>query len=90
MKKFIIEREVPGTGKLTPAELKAFSETSCNVIAELDSPYLWVQTFVTDTKLYCIHIAPDEETIFEHAKRGGFPANRVLEVKSMIDSTTSK
>ncbi|CAN5585252.1 hypothetical protein BH10BAC4_BH10BAC4_03330 [soil metagenome] len=89
MKKFIIEREVPGAGNLTPAELKAIAETSCNVVADLKKPYHWVETFVTDNKLYCVHIAHDEATVLEHAKRGGFPANKISEVRSMMDPTTS-
>ncbi len=89
MKKFIIEREVPGAGKLSQAELKAIAQTSCDVVEGLEKQYHWVETFVTDNKLYCVHIAPDEETVREHAKRGGFPANKVSEVRSMMDPTTS-
>ena len=89
MKKFIIEREVPGAGKLTPEELKAIALKSCNVVSNLDKPYHWVETFVTDNKLYCVHIAPDKETVLEHAREGGFPADKVSEVKSMMDPTTS-
>jgi hypothetical protein len=89
MKKFIIERELPGAGKLTQAELKAIAAKSCAVVDGLNEPYHWVETFVTDNKLYCVHIAPDKETVIEHAKRGGFPANSVSEVRSMMDPTTS-
>lgn len=89
MKKFIIERELPGAGKLTHAELQAIAAKSCSVVEGLSAPYHWVETFVTDNKLYCVHIAPDEATIREHAKRGGFPANKISEVKSMMDPTTS-
>lgn len=89
MKKFIIERELPGAGKLSAAELKAIAQKSCNVVDNLDKPYHWIQTFVTDNKLYCVHIAPDKETVLEHAKQGGFPANSVSEVKSIMDPTTS-
>ena len=89
MKKFIIERDLPGAGKLTAAELKAIAAKSCEVVSGLNAPYHWVETFVTDNKLYCVHIAPDKETVIEHAKRGGFPANSVSEVKSMMDPTTS-
>lgn len=89
MKKFIIERELPGAGKLTAAELKSIAAKSCAVVSDLNTPYHWVETFVTDNKLYCVHIAPDKETVIEHAKRGGFPANSVSEVKSMMDPTTS-
>ena len=89
MKKFIIERELPGAGKLTAAELQAIAGKSCDVVSGLNKPYHWVETFVTDNKLYCVHIAPDAETVLEHAKRGGFPANKISEVKSMMDPTTS-
>lgn len=89
MKKFLIERDLPGAGKLTADELKAIAQKSCGVINDLDEPYHWVQTFVTDNKLYCIHIAPDKETVFEHAQQGGFPANQVVEVRGIIDPTTS-
>jgi len=89
MKKFIIEREVPGAGLLTPAELKSIARKSCGVVDELDAPYHWIETYVTDNKLYCIHIAPDRETVLEHARLGGFPANNVSEVRSIMDPTTS-
>jgi hypothetical protein len=89
MKKFIIERELPGAGKLTAAELKSIALKSCEVVSNLEAPYHWVETFVTDNKLYCVHIAPDRETILEHARQGGFPADRISEVKCMMDPTTS-
>ena len=89
MKKFIIERELPGAGKLTQEELKAISQKSCDVIDQLDESYHWIQTFVTDNKLYCIHIASDQEKIMEHAQQCGFPADRITEVRSIIDPTTS-
>ena len=89
MKKFIIERELPGAGKLTPAELKAIAAKSCEVVDNLAAPYHWIQTFVTDNKLYCVHIAPDRETVEEHARQGGFPANSISEVRSIMDPTTS-
>jgi Protein of unknown function (DUF4242) len=89
MKKFIIERELPGAGKLTPTELQSIALKSCDVIANLEGQYHWIQTFVTDNKLYCVHIAQDHETVMEHARRGGFPANHVVEVRSIIDPTTS-
>jgi len=88
MKKFIIERDLPGAGKLTAAELKAIALKSCHVMDHLEAPYHWVQTFVTDNKLYCVHIAPDCETILEHARQGGFPANSIAEVRSIMDPTT--
>lgn len=89
MKKFIIEREVPGAGKLSAAELKSIAQKSCSVVDNLDKSYHWIQTFVTDNKLYCVHIAPDKETVLEHAKQGGFPANSISEVKSIMDPATS-
>ena len=89
MKKFIIERELPGAGKLTPSELKAIATKSCEVVDNLEAPYHWIQTFVTDNKLYCVHIAPDRETVLEHARQGGFPADKVSEVRSIMDPTTS-
>jgi hypothetical protein len=89
MKKFIIERDIPGAGKLTPAELKAIAKKSCEVVSNLDAPYHWIETFVTDNKLYCVHIAPDRETVLEHACQGGFPVDNIAEVRSMMDPTTS-
>jgi hypothetical protein len=89
MKKFIVERVLPGAGKLTPEELKAIAQKSCEVLNGMDQPYHWVQTFVTDNKLYCVHIAPDRETVLEHARRGGFPVDNIAEVSSMMDATTS-
>jgi len=89
MKKFIIEREVPGASKLTAEELQGIAQTSNGVLDEMGAPYHWVQTFVAGDKLYCIHVAEDEETILEHARRGGFPANLVAEVQSIMDPTTA-
>ena len=89
MKKFIIEREVPGAGNLSQEELRAIAQTSCGVVNNLGKPYHWVESFVTENKIYCVHIAEDEDTILEHAQKGGFPANSVQEVKATIDPTTS-
>ena len=89
MKKFVIEREIPGLGKMTAEELQAIAQSSCEVVNGLNRPYHWVQSFVTGDKMYCIHIAPDEATVLEHAQRGGFPANRIAEVNGTIDPTTS-
>jgi hypothetical protein len=89
MKKFIIERELPGAGNLSPEQLQNIAKTSCDVVNGLDKPYHWVASFVTDNKIYCVHIAEDAETIYEHARRGGFPATSVQEVKATIDPTTS-
>jgi len=90
MPKFVIERDIPGAGKLTPQELRAISEKSCSVLNQLGPRIQWVQSFVTDDKIYCVYIAPDEATVREHAKRAGFPANPVSEVKSVIDPTTAE
>lgn len=89
MPKYVIERVVPGAGKMTPAELKALSQRSCNVLNEMGPRIQWVQSYVTDNKIYCIYIAPDEGMIHEHARLGGFPANHVAQVKTIIDPTSS-
>jgi uncharacterized protein DUF4242 len=88
--KYVIERVVPGASNMTPAELKAMSQRSCNVLNQLGPQIQWVQSYVTDNKIYCIYIAPNEELIQEHARLGGFPANQVAQVKTIIDSTTSE
>ena len=90
MPKDVIEREIPGAGKLTAEELKAISQTSCNVLREMGSEIQWLQSYVTEDKLYCIYIAPNEEMVREHAKQGGFPANSVSKVATVIDPTTAK
>ena len=90
MPKFVIERELPGAGKLAPDELKAISQKSCGVLRELGPSVQWLQSFVTDDKIYCIYIAPDEATVRQHAHMGGFPANSVAQVRTVIDPTTSE
>jgi cell division inhibitor SulA len=90
MPKFVIEREIPEAGKLTPEQLKAVSQTSCGVLRELGPQIQWVESYVTDDKVYCIYIAPDEEMVRKHAQQGGFPANRVSQVRSIIDPTTAE
>jgi len=90
MPKFVIEREIPGAGKLSPAELQAISQRSCSVLGELGPRIQWLQSYVTDDKIYCVYIAPDEKLIREHAERGGFPANRISEVRTVIDPTTAE
>ncbi len=90
MPKYVIEREIPGVGGSPAEALQAVSQTSCNVLSELGPQIQWIESFVTDDKIYCIYIAPDEELIREHAKRGGFPANRVSEIKTIIDPTTAE
>jgi hypothetical protein len=90
MPKFVIEREIPGAGKLTPAELQGISQTSCGVLRELGPQIQWVESFVTDDKIYCVYIAPDEDSVRKHAQMGGFPANKVAQVRAVIDPTTSE
>ena len=90
MPKYVIERELPGAGMIPPADLKAISQKSCSVLQGLGPQIQWVQSFVTDDKIYCIYIAPDKELVLEHAKQGGFPANSVAEVRTMIDPTTAE
>jgi hypothetical protein len=87
MKKFIIERDVPNAGNLSSEELQGISKSSCDVIKRLDTPYHWIQSFVTDDKVYCIHIAESEKVIREHSKLGNFPRTKVHEVKAVIDPT---
>lgn len=90
MPKYVIERDIPNAGKLTPAELKSISQTSCGVLNTLGPRIQWLQSYVTGDKVYCIYIAPNEEMVREHAKQGGFPANRVSEVTTVIDPTTAE
>lgn len=90
MPKFVIEREIPGAGKLSPQELQAISQKSCTVLRKMGPQIQWVQSYVTDNKVYCIYVAPDEETIRKHAEEGGFPANKIARVRSVIDPTTSE
>lgn len=89
MKKFIIERKIPGAGNLTPAELKQIAQTSIKVGNGLKNPYHWIESFVTDDRIYCIHIAENEEDIREHAACGKFPVNRIEEIKTIIDPATA-
>jgi hypothetical protein len=90
MPKFVIEREIPEVGKLTPEQLQAVSQTSCGVLSEMGPKIQWLHSYVTDDKIYCVYIAPDEATVREHATKGGFPANRVSQVRATIDPTTSE
>jgi cell division inhibitor SulA len=90
MPKYVIEREIPGAGKLSAQELKAISQTSCGVLQKLGPQIQWLQSYVTDDKIYCIYIAPSEEMVREHARQGGFPANRVSVVRELIDPTTAE
>ena len=90
MPKFVIEREIPNAGKLTPEQLKAISQTSCGVLRELGPEINWLHSYVTDDKIYCVYIAPDEAMITRHAKMGGFPANRISQIRWVIDPTTAE
>jgi hypothetical protein len=90
MPKYVIEREIPGAGKLTQDQLHAISQTSCGVLRNLGPQIQWLHSYVTDDKIYCVYIAPDEATVLEHAKQGGFPANRVSQVRTTIDPTTAE
>ncbi len=90
MPKYVIERELPGAGDLSPQDLRAVSQKSCTVLQNLGPQIQWVQSYVTGDKLYCIYIAPSEDMIRAHAQQGGFPANRISEIKSVIDPTTAE
>jgi hypothetical protein len=90
MPKFIIEREISGAGDLSGEELQAISQKSCGVLREMGPQIQWVESYVTGDKIYCVYIAPDEASVREHARQGGFPANRVSEIKRMIDPTTAE
>lgn len=88
--KYIIERDLPGAGKLSAEELQSVSQKSCSVLSKLGPQIQWVESYVTDDKLYCVYIAPSEELIRQHAREGGFPANRISEIRRMIDPTTAE
>jgi hypothetical protein len=90
MPKYLIEREIPGAGNLSVEELQSISQKSCGVLQEMGPQIQWVQSYVTDNKLYCIYIAPNAEMVAEHAKKGGFQANSINKVVTMIDPTTSE
>jgi hypothetical protein len=90
MPKYVIEREIPGAGKLNAEQLKDIAEISCGVLKNMGPEIQWVHSYVTDDKIYCIYNAPDEETIREHAKQGGFPANSVSRVSTIIDPVTAE
>ena len=90
MPKYIIERNIAGAGELSPQELQAISVQSCTVLGEMGPSIQWIQSFVTDDRIYCTYIAPNEELVREHARRGGFPADRVMSVHTVIDPTTAE
>ncbi len=89
MQKYVIERDIPGAGGLSAETLQGISQKSCSVLTELGSQIQWVESYVTDDKIYCVYLAANEELVREHAKRGGFPANRISQVRRMIDPTTA-
>ena len=90
MPKYVIEREIAGDGKLSSQELKGISQKSCGVLSKMGPQIQWLQSYVTADKIYCVYIAPNEEMVREHARQGGFPANRVSEVTSIIDPTSAE
>jgi len=90
MPKYVIEREIPGAGKLSPKELQAISQKSCGVLREMGPQIQWVHSYVTDDKIYCVYVAPNEEAIRKHAQEGGFPANRISRVRTVIEPTTAE
>ena len=90
MPKFVIERDIPNAGKLSPEELHAISNKSCGVLQAMGPQIQWVQSYVTDNTIYCVYIAPSSDAVLEHAQRGGFPADRVSEVRTIIDPTTAE
>lgn len=90
MPKYVIERDIPGVGNMSKEELRGASQTSCNVLNKMGTEIQWVQSFVTGDKIYCIYIAPDEQLIKDHARDSGFPANKISEIKAVIDPTTAE
>ncbi|CAA9410116.1 MAG: hypothetical protein AVDCRST_MAG03-1817 [uncultured Rubrobacteraceae bacterium] len=90
MPKYVIEREVPGAGSMSAEDLRDLSQNSCNVLNDMGPQIQWVQSQVTDDKIYCTYIAPNEDMVRQHAEQGGFPANKVSEVRSVIDPTTAE
>ncbi len=90
MPKYIIEREIPDAGALSEEELQEISQKSCCILKQMGPQIQWLESYITDNKIYCIYIAPDEQTIRNHAKQGDFPANSVLEIKTIIDPTTGE
>lgn len=90
MPKFVIEREIPGAGSFSADQIQAIAQKSCSVLTSLGPQIQWLQSYVTDNKIYCVYIAPNEELVREHARQGGFPANSVAQVRRVIDPTTSE
>ena len=90
MPKYVIEREIPGAGNLSSPELQGISQKSCSVLSDLGPEIQWIQSYVTDDKVYCVYVAPSEEIILKHAEQGGFPANRISRIRAVIDPTTAE
>jgi hypothetical protein len=90
MPKFVIERDIPEAGRLSSQQLQAISQKSCGILREMGPQIQWVQSYVSDDKIYCIYVAPDEDAVRKHAELGGFPANRVSRIRSVIDPTTAE
>ncbi|MEK6570396.1 MAG: DUF4242 domain-containing protein [Bacteroidota bacterium] len=88
MPKYVIEREIPGAGKLSPQELQGISQKSCGVLEKMGPRIQWLHSYVVDDKIYCVYISPNDQMVREHARQGGFPANKISEVKAIIDPTT--
>ncbi|HEY4762258.1 MAG TPA: DUF4242 domain-containing protein [Candidatus Sulfotelmatobacter sp.] len=90
MPKFVIERDIPEAGRMSSEQLQAISQKSCGILREMGPQIQWIQSYVVDDKIYCIYVAPDEDTVRKHADKGGFPANRVSRIRSVIDPTTAE
>lgn len=90
MPKFVIEREIPGAGQLSPEQLQAISQTSCGVLREMGPQIQWLHSYVADDRIYCVYIAADEDTVRTHTQKGGFPANRISQIRAVIDPTTAE
>jgi len=90
MPKFVIERDIPGAGSLSSEQLQAISQKSCGILREMGPEIQWVESYVTDDKIYCVYVAPDEDAVRKHAQQGGFPANRISQIRSVIDPTTAE
>jgi hypothetical protein len=90
MPKFVIERNIPEAGSLSSEQLQAISQKSCGILREMGPQIQWVESYVTDDKIYCVYVAPDEDAVRKHAQQGGFPANRISRIQSVIDPTTAE
>ena len=90
MPKFVIERDIPEAGKMSSGQLQAISQKSCGILREMGPQIQWIQSYVADDKIYCIYVAPDEDAVRKHADKGGFPANRISRIRTVIDPTTAE